>query len=107
MDYQSWKKAEKEIGIEHIMSHLAKLYIDGKPVDLTHFVSHDEVQQIAAAKLNANPVALKPYFDYFEEKWIMEKLLALVQLKNRRFFDSKYSMIQSFHLYLDSKLSFW
>jgi ATP-dependent DNA helicase RecQ len=50
MDYQSWKKAEKEIGIEHIMSHLAKLYIDGKPVDLTHFVSHDEVQQIAAVK---------------------------------------------------------
>ena len=60
---------KRKLGLSTVMSHLAKLYIDGAPVDLTQFISNDEVRQIAAAKTKLeNPVALKPYFDYFEER---------------------------------------
>ena len=60
---------KRNLGLSTIMSHLAKLYLDGSPIDLSPFISNDEVQQIAAAKTTLDsPVALKPYFDYFEEK---------------------------------------
>ena len=74
---------KRKLGVSTIMSHLAKLYIDGAPVDLTQFISHDEVQQIAVAKTKLeNPVALKPYFDYFEERIDYGKIrlaLALIE----------------------------
>ncbi|RXP56168.1 DNA helicase RecQ [Lutibacter sp. HS1-25] len=50
-----------------IFSHLAKLYTDGKNVDIHSFVSNEEVEKIRKAQEELeNPPALKPYFDLFE-----------------------------------------
>ncbi|MNR44984.1 hypothetical protein D3C85_1637930 [compost metagenome] len=68
------------------MSHLAKLYIDGASIDLSPFVSEEEVAQIADAQIKLeSPNALKPYFDYFEEKMGYEKIrLALAILEKEK-----------------------
>ncbi|NLP58042.1 DNA helicase RecQ [Lutibacter sp. B1] len=49
-----------------IFSHLAKLYTDGKDIDIYNFVTKDEVEQVSKAKDELeSPQALKPYFEYF------------------------------------------
>jgi ATP-dependent DNA helicase RecQ len=49
-----------------IFSHLAKLYTDGKAIDIYKFVSNEEVEKVRLAKNELeNPQALKPYFEYF------------------------------------------
>ena len=52
-----------------IFSHLAKLYSDGKDVAIYEFVDKETIELVAKAKkaLEA-PEALKPYYEYFEEK---------------------------------------
>ncbi|MET0759871.1 MAG: RecQ family ATP-dependent DNA helicase, partial [Flavobacterium sp.] len=86
--YQSGLSAEaialkRKLGIPTIISHLAKLYIDGQAIDLTEFVSDDEVSKITAAQIKLeSPNALKPYFDYFEETISYDKLrigLAIIE----------------------------
>lgn len=77
---------QRKLGIGTIMSHLAKLYVDGEAIDLSPFISKEEVKQIAEAqqKLDA-PNALKPYFDFFEEKMAYEKIrlaLAILEKEN-------------------------
>jgi len=48
-----------------IFSHLAKLYSDGKDIDIYNFVNNEEVEKVRKAKIELeNPPALKPYFDY-------------------------------------------
>jgi len=50
-----------------IFSHLAKLYTDGKDIDIYDFVNKEEVEGVRKAKIELeNPPALKPYFDLFE-----------------------------------------
>jgi ATP-dependent DNA helicase RecQ len=49
-----------------IFSHLAKLYTDGKAIDIYKFVSNEEVEKVRLAKNELeNSQALKPYFEYF------------------------------------------
>ena len=49
-----------------IFSHLAKLYTDGKAIDIYKFVSNEEVEKVRLAKNELeNPQALKPYFEFF------------------------------------------
>ncbi len=77
---------QRKLSIGTIMSHLAKLYVDGEAIDLSPFISKEEVEQIAEAqqKLDA-PNALKPYFDFFEEKMAYEKIrlaLAILEKEN-------------------------
>nr|WP_315215157.1 DNA helicase RecQ [uncultured Flavobacterium sp.] len=77
---------QRKLGIGTIISHLAKLYVDGEAIDLSPFISKEEVEQIAEAqqKLDA-PNALKPYFDFFEEKMAYEKIrlaLAILEKEN-------------------------
>jgi ATP-dependent DNA helicase RecQ len=77
---------QRKLGIGTIMSHLAKLYIDGVPIDLSPFITNEEVAQIAEAKQKLeSPNALKPYFDFFEEKMAYEKIrlaLAILEKEN-------------------------
>ena len=86
--YQSGLSAEaialkRKLGVPTIISHLAKLYIDGHAIDLSEFVSDDEVSKIAAAQIKLeSPNTLKPYFDYFEETISYDKLrigLAIIE----------------------------
>lgn len=80
---------KRKLGLSTIMSHLAKLYIDGTDVDLEPFISKEEVMQIAEAQIKLkSPNALKPYFDYFEEKIDYGKIrlaLAILEKENAVF----------------------
>jgi ATP-dependent DNA helicase RecQ len=77
---------QRKLGPGTIMSHLAKLYLDGAAIDLSPFISNDEVSLINEAKTKLkSPKLLKPYFDYFEEKMTYEKIriaLAIIEKGN-------------------------
>ncbi|MFV8334226.1 DNA helicase RecQ [Flavobacterium sp. GSP14] len=77
---------KRKLGLSTIMSHLAKLYVDGAEIDLDSFISKEEVLQIADAQIKLeSPNALKPYFDYFEEKIDYRKIrlaLAILEKEN-------------------------
>ncbi|WP_407323994.1 DNA helicase RecQ [Tenacibaculum maritimum] len=75
--YELYKagRSIEEISIERklkpttIYSHIAKLYADGKQINIFDFVTKKEVALVEEAKIKLdNPTALKPYFDYFEEQ---------------------------------------
>nr|WP_199000810.1 DNA helicase RecQ [Flavobacterium sp. ASV13] len=76
----------RNLGLTTIISHLAKLYIDGNDIDLSQFVSEEEVMQLHKAQVELEyPSALKPYYDHFEEKLSYNKIrlgLAIVE-KNK------------------------
>lgn len=78
---------KRKLGIGTIMSHLAKLYLDGEAIDLYQFISEEEVILIAKAKLKLeSPTALKPYYDYFEEKIaydIIRLALSIIEKEKR------------------------
>jgi ATP-dependent DNA helicase RecQ len=77
---------QRKLGISTIISHLAKLYTDGVAIDLSPFITKEEVNQIAIAKQKLeSPNTLKPYFDFFEEKMAYEKIrlaLAILEKEN-------------------------
>nr|WP_314897940.1 DNA helicase RecQ [uncultured Flavobacterium sp.] len=77
---------KRKLGLSTIMSHLAKLYVDGAAIDLNPLISKEEVSQIAEAQIKLeSPNALKPYFDYFEEKIDYGKIrlaLAILEKEN-------------------------
>ncbi|WP_035672416.1 DNA helicase RecQ [Flavobacterium sp. 83] len=92
--YQSGLSVEeisqkRKLGLSTIMSHLAKLYVDGVAIDLTLFISKEEVSKIAEAQIKLeSPNTLKPYFDYFEEKIDYGKIrlaLAILEKENAVF----------------------
>jgi ATP-dependent DNA helicase RecQ len=66
---------KRKLGLPTIISHLAKLYSDGHPIDLSVFINEQEIAKIAKAKIKlASPTALKPYFDFFEEQLSYDKI---------------------------------
>jgi ATP-dependent DNA helicase RecQ len=78
---------QRNLGETTIISHLAKLYVDGNDIDLSQFVSEEEILQIEKAQIELeNPNALRPYFDYFEEKMSYDKIrfgLAFLERKHQ------------------------
>ncbi len=66
-----------------VFSHLARLYAEGKSVDLYRFVSREEVSRVREARLMLqNKVELKPYFEYLNEEIEYPKIrLALTILE--------------------------
>ncbi len=77
----------RELGISTIFSHLSKLYLDGENIDLMQYTTEDEISKIANAKIELeNPIALKPYFEHFEEAIPYEKIrIALTILEKRTY----------------------
>jgi ATP-dependent DNA helicase RecQ len=77
---------KRKLGVTTITSHLAKLYLDGHPIDLSIYISESEISKIAGAKIKLDsPNALKPYFEYFEEQITYDKIrigLALIEKEN-------------------------
>ena len=60
---------ERSLNPVTIFSHIAKLYADGKDIDLYDFVTKEEVEQVKLAKKElGSPDMLKPYYEYFEDK---------------------------------------
>ena len=78
---------KRNLGVSTITSHLAKLYSDGHPIDLSIYVTKEEISKIAEAKIKLeSPNALKPYFDYFEEQIGYDKIrigLAMIEKKGQ------------------------
>ena len=86
--FQSGLKAEeialkRKLGLGTIMSHFAKLYLDGQGIDLQQFVSQEEVKIVKEAKTKLrSPDTLKPYYDYLEETIAYDKIrmaLAIIE----------------------------
>ncbi|MCP2024934.1 ATP-dependent DNA helicase RecQ [Flavobacterium sp. HSC-32F16] len=77
---------QRNLGETTIVSHLAKLYVDGHDLDLSQFVSDEEINAIGKAQIELeNPNALRPYFDHFEEKMSYDKIrfgLAFIERKH-------------------------
>ncbi|WP_281310029.1 DNA helicase RecQ [Flavobacterium flavigenum] len=77
----------RSLGISTIISHLAKLYLDGAAIDASQFISDKEVEQLQKARVELeNPNALKPYYDHFEEKMGYDKIrfgLAVLEKNNQ------------------------
>lgn len=74
---------KRDLKLATIFFHLAKLYAEGKDVDIYQFLSKEDVEKdkIAKEKLES-PEALKPYFEYFKEEMEYFKIrLALTILK--------------------------
>ena len=75
--------AKRKLGLTTIISHLAKLYVDGHEIDLSKFASQDEVSKIKKAQIKLEfPATLKPYFDFFEEQISYDKIrigLAIIE----------------------------
>ena len=58
---------KRELQPTTIISHLCKIYLEGKPVDLNAFVSDEEITQVKKAKeVLENPAELKKYFVFLE-----------------------------------------
>ena len=52
-----------------IYSHIAKLYSDGKDINIYDFITKNEVAAVQKAKEKLDdPSGLKPYYEYFEEQ---------------------------------------
>ncbi len=77
---------KRGLGVGTISTHLAKLITDGHPIDLSSYITKDEIAKIAAAKIALeSPNALKPYFEYFEELIPYDKIrigLAMIEKEN-------------------------
>jgi ATP-dependent DNA helicase RecQ len=77
---------KRKLGVTTITSHLAKLYLDGHPIDLSIYITEAEISKIAEAKIKLeSPNALKPYFEFFEEQMAYDKIrigLALIEKEN-------------------------
>jgi ATP-dependent DNA helicase RecQ len=66
---------KRKLGVPTIISHLAKLYNDGHSIDLSIYISDQEISKIADAKIKLeSPNALKPYFDFFDETISYDKI---------------------------------
>ncbi len=58
---------KRQLAQSTIFSHIMKLYDDGENIDLTQFVSKEDIGTIKEAKETLeNPGGLKPYFEHFE-----------------------------------------
>ena len=67
-----------------IISHLCKCFTDGKPVDLSQFISPQELAQVKAQKtLLGDPQELKPYFEALNEEVPYERIRIALTLLSR------------------------
>ncbi|OCB78578.1 DNA helicase RecQ [Flavobacterium crassostreae] len=77
---------KRNLGLGTIMSHFAKLYLDGAAIDLRQFVTNEEIKLVANASIKLeNPTTLKPYYDYLEQNIAYDKIrlaLAITQKEN-------------------------
>jgi len=61
--------AKRKLSPTTIFSHIAKLYTEGKDINIYELVSKSEVDEVKKAKKTLNsPPALKPYFEHFNEQ---------------------------------------
>lgn len=75
---------ERNLKSTTIFSHLAKLMSDGEDIDVSKFVSKEEVESVRKAmKKLENPPALKPYYEYFNSEMDYYKIRLALTIINR------------------------
>lgn len=68
-----------------IFSHLAKLYLDGHNINLEKYTTPEVLTQVENAKKTLkNEVALKPYFEFLEEKVPYEQIRIALTILERK-----------------------
>ncbi|WP_370424909.1 DNA helicase RecQ [Tenacibaculum dicentrarchi] len=76
---------KRSLKAQTIFSHLSKLYLEGKDVNLDKFIDANTIKLIAnAKKVLKNEIALKPYFEFLGEKVPYEQIrigLTILQKK--------------------------
>ena len=74
---------KRDLKAPTIFSHLAKLYSEGKNINIYDFVSEEEVAAVKKAKITLDsPDGLKPYFEHFNEQIDYSKIrLALTVIE--------------------------
>ena len=75
---------ERSLSPTTIFSHLAKLFDEGEDIDLSKFVSNEDVEKIRVAKNKlGSPQELRPYYEFFNEEMDYFKIrLALTIIGN-------------------------
>ncbi|KAA1245074.1 DNA helicase RecQ [Aquimarina sp. RZ0] len=76
--------AERKLAESTIFSHIMKLHADGEDIDLTQFISAEDIKSVEQAKeALEHPDTLKPYFEHFEQAMDYNTIkLALTILEN-------------------------
>lgn len=60
---------QRQLKSTTIYSHIAKLWSEGKAIDIYDFISKSEVASVRTAKIELqSPEGLKPYFEHFDEQ---------------------------------------
>ena len=60
---------QRQLKTPTIYSHIAKLYSDGKDINIYDFISKSDVEAIHQAKIELDsPNSLKAYYDYYNEQ---------------------------------------
>ncbi|SOU86849.1 DNA helicase RecQ [Tenacibaculum dicentrarchi] len=76
---------KRSLKAQTIFSHLSKLYLEGKDVNLDKFIDANTIKLISnAKKVLKNEIALKPYFEFLGEKVPYEQIrigLTILQKK--------------------------
>lgn len=77
---------QRKLGLSTVVSHIAKLYIDGAIENISDFVSDAEINLIRESQTKLeHPTALKPYYDHLEEQLNYDKIrLALAYLEKEK-----------------------
>ena len=80
----------RRISLTTVFSHLAKLYEQGKEIDLEQFIAESDLKAVQKAMEElGSPKALKPYYDHLEETVDYQTIrLALTVLRKRRPFSA-------------------
>ena len=77
---------KRNLKVPTIFSHLSKLYLEGKDINLNKFITVDTLKLIAnAKKILKNEPTLKPYFEFLGEKIPYEQIrvgLTILQKKS-------------------------
>jgi len=76
---------ERDLAETTIYSHLLRLAEDGEDINLSDFITVEEIEKIKKAKeIIKNPEGLKPYFEYLEEQMPYWKIkFALFFIENQ------------------------
>lgn len=75
--------ANRNLSPTTIFSHLAKLYADGKDINIYDFITSEEVEQVRKAKeALESPATLKPYFDHLNAEMEYFKIRLALTILN-------------------------
>lgn len=78
--------SKRKLGLSTVISHIAKLYLDGLLLDLSSFISDKEINSVKKAQIQLEyPTTLKPYHDYLKENITYDKIrLALAFIEKEK-----------------------